>query len=233
MDPVLRETLEGSGCQVVEKLLPRIVLVPDDEKAIARLTEVAVKERLRICVIGKGTSFPANYEPLEDLIFLMSTQMNQLLDLRPLDAHVVVEVGMLASDLARHLEGTDLDFPVSLAEYPGTLGGAVLGPDRSGLRHAEIRRRLLGLELVDPRGRLLRFGSPAIKNVAGYNYWTYLVGTNGRFGVLTRLILNLEKMPALDQISHLEPLCNSDVNPACWIFANLCKGLDPNGIFVR
>ena len=233
MDSAVLDELKRCGCQPVERLLPRIVIVPDDDEAICRLVSLASEKRFRICATGKGTGFPVNYETSEEQLFLLTTQMNQLLDLRPLDALVVVEAGMLASNLAERLEGTDLDFPDIIAEYPGTLGGVVLGLDKSGMRHAEIRRRLLGIELVDPRGRMLKFGSPAIKNVAGYDYWSFIVGTGGRFGVLTRMILNLEKMLPLDPIFHRESPCDSDENPARWIFANLCKRLDPDGIFVR
>lgn len=233
MDPELSEAFRDCGCQFVERLLPRVVLVPDDEEAIARLIKLAADRRLRICATGTGYSFPANFEPPEDLIFLLTTQMNQLLDVKLLDAVVKVETGILVSDLAKHIEGTDLDFPAAIAKYPGTVAGAVLGPDQSGERYAEIKRRLLGIELVDPRGRMLKFGSYAIKNVAGYDYWTFIVGTAGRFGVLTRLILNLEKMPPLSHLVYQEQLCSSEGSPAQWIFANLCKRLDPDGIFVR
>ena len=233
MDENLLGVFTDCGCHAIEQFLPKAVLVPDDEGSVSRLIAVAGEKRLRICATGTGSSFPANYSPPEDLIILLMTQMNQLLELKLLDAIVEVEPGMLAADLAQRLEGTELDFPVVFAEYPGTLGGAMLGPDTSGIRHAEFRRRLLGLDLVDPRGRLLKFGRPVIKNVAGYDYWTFLVGTDGRFGILTRLILNLEHMPPLNSTLNPKTLQDSEENSTEWIFANLCKGLDPDGIFVR
>jgi FAD/FMN-containing dehydrogenase len=220
------------GCQVLEKLLPRVVLVPTDEAAITRLVKIAAEHRVRICATGAGSSFPTDYSPRDDQVFLLTTQMNQIMDLRYLDAVVLVETGMLASELARRLEGTDLELPPAIAVYPGTIGGAVLGPDTSGGRHAEIRRRLLGLELIDPMGRHLSYGSSAIKNVAGYDYWTFLVGTSGRFGVLTQLTFNLEKMPELGQAVEPQKSCDREDSPNHWIFANLCKELDPDGIFV-
>jgi FAD/FMN-containing dehydrogenase len=232
INPDLSRTFKDCGCQILVKLLPRVVLVPSDEKAIAKLIKVAADNRLRICATGTGSSFPPNYDPQEDQIFLLTTQMNQVVDLRHLDAVVVVEAGMLVSDLAERLEGTDLELPAVIARYPGTIGGALLGPDATGKRHYEIKRRLLGLEVIDSKGRYLRFGSSAIKNVAGYDYWTFLVGTGGRFGVLTRLTLNLEKMPASDAPLTRELPCDSKDSSAQWIFANLCKGLDPDGIFV-
>ena len=235
IDPALKEGFQRCGCQLVERLLPRIVLIPEEEEeeSIASLVKFADEKRLRICPTGTGSSFPANYEPPEDLIFILTTRMNQLLELKLLDAIAVMEPGILASELAKRLEGTDLDLPTCIAEYPGTMGGALLGPDPKNERHAHVRRRLLSLQLVDPKGRVLYFGSNAIKNVAGYDYWSFLIGTGSRFGVVTRLTLNLEKMPPLDAIPHVESQCESERNAGQWIVANLCKGLDPDGIFVR
>lgn len=228
----LSRVLKDCGCQILEELLPRVALVTSDQEAIARLIGVAAEHRLRICTMGTGSSFSPDYNPQEDQIFLLMTQMNQIVDLRHLDAVVVVESGVLALDLAGRLDGTDLELPGVIANYSGTMGGAILGPDTTGERHTEIKRRLLGIEVIDSKGRRLKYGGSAIKNVTGYDYWTFLVGTGGRFGVLTRLILNLEKMPAFGPDTPQELPCDSKDSPAQWIFANLCKGLDPDGIFV-
>ncbi len=233
MEASLIEDLSKCGCQIVEQLLPRIVLIPEDTEAIAKLVRTAVEKRFHICPTGTGSSFPANYSPPDEIVFLMMNQMNQVLDLKPLDAIIAVESGMLTSELALKMDGTDLEIPPCLAEYPGTIGGALLGPDASGYRHAEIRRRILGVQLIDSRGDILSFGGASIKNVAGYDYWSFIVGTRGRFGILTHLILNIDRMPALNGPSELKQPCSSDENPTQWIYANLCKGLDPDGIFVR
>lgn len=233
MNSAQLEELKKFDCQFIEKLLPRIVVVPDDEGAICRLVAFAREKRYRICATGKGTSFPANYDASEDQIFLLMTQMNQLIDLRLLDATVEVEAGILTSDLAKRLNGTDFGFPAVLTEYKGTVGGALLGADKDGIRHLEIRRRLLGITLVDPLGRLLKFGGPTIKNVAGYDVWSFVVGTGGRFGVLTHCILNVEKLPPISAVAQKNITCGSAENPARWIYANLGKRLDPDGIFVR
>ncbi|MCX6640107.1 MAG: FAD-binding oxidoreductase [bacterium] len=233
MDTVLCEAIRLSGCQLVERLLPRMVAVPQDEAAISNLIQVAAEKRKRICSTGTGSSFAANYQPPDDMIFLLMVGMNQLLEIRPMDAIVVVEAGLLTTNLAQQMAGSDLDFPAVLADYPGTIAGAVLGPDHGGLRHAEIRRRLLGLELIDSEGRALRFGSSAIKNVAGFDYWSFIIGSAGRFGVVTRLTLNIEKMLPLTDIPNLKTAQNSDPNPVQWIYANLCKDIDPHGIFAR
>ncbi len=232
-DKALCEAFSNCGCQLIERLLPKIVLIPESFDAIADLVQLCAQERIRLCLMGTGSSFPANYSPPDDTVFVMMNQMNQLLDLKLLDAVVIVETGILTSRLAKLLEGTDLEFPSCLADYGGTIGGAILSRDNSRLRHAEIRRRLLGVRLIDPKGRLLRFGTASIKNVAGYDFWSFLIGTEGRFGIMVEVIFNVEKMPPIDITSNLVPNDVPVDDPGQWIYANLCKGLDPDGIFVR
>ncbi len=233
MDAELTGELSRCGCQVVEKLLPRLVVVPEDESAVSELIKLAARRRLRICPTGSGSSFPVNYQFPEGTVFLLLNTFNHVVDLRLTDASVTVQAGMTTAELARTLADTELQIPSVLADYPGTVAGALLVPDEEGSRREEFRRRLLCVKLVDARGKILRFGSLAIKNVAGYDYWSFLIGTGGRFGVLTEITLNLEKMPPLGSIPQTGSAPKRESNPAQWIYANLCKHLDPDGIFVR
>jgi glycolate oxidase len=233
MDSSTCELFSECGCTLIERLLPKVVLVPEDVEAITRLVKIAAEKRLRVFPTGAGTSFSAEYTPPTDTVFLLMNQMSQVRELRLGDAIIGTEVGIMASDLAGKLEETELELPASVLTYAGTIGGAILGPDPEGSRHMELRRRLLGVEVVDPKGEIQKFGSHAIKNVAGYDLWSFLVGTNGRFGVLTQVILNVEKMPPFTVQTTTEDSCGERVEANEWIYANLCKVLDPDGIFVR
>jgi|GEM_PF-2950113 len=234
MDELFQRELRACGCELFERFLPRMVVTAQSEESIAELVKLAARRHLRLCPTGTGSSFPANYQPPPDTVFLLTTPLDHLFELRPLDAVVTAGAGMLASDLAARLEETGLELPASVAQYRGTLGGAVLGPDSTGLRHTDLRRRLLGLHLVNPLGHLQKFGGPTVKNVAGFDFWTFLVNTHGRFGVLTRLTLNLEKVPALEPRRLAPPHRHARTDEsALWIYANLEKQLDPDGIFAR
>lgn len=233
MDQSLCEDFRACGCQIVEKLLPRTVLVPESEGSISQLIHLAADRRLRLRIIGSGSSYPTDFKPPSDVIFVMMARFISVLELSLSDAMVIVEAGVLTSDLRQHLNGTELQLPAVLANYPGTVGGALLGPDVSLMRHAEIKRRLLGVDLIDGRGRSLSFGRRTVKNVAGYDYWAFLVGTAGRFGVLTRLTLNLEKLPPISDLPLSSKTTEHADHSTSWILANLEKKLDPDGIFAR
>jgi len=95
---------------------------------------------------------------------------------------------------------------------PGaTIGGCVAsglsGPRRfaSGYASGSLRDHVLGAQLLDGRGRLLRFGGTVIKNVAGYDVSRLLAGSLGILGVL--LEVTLKVLPAPESESTLRFEC--------------------------
>lgn len=78
-----------------------------------------------------------------------------------------------------------------------TIGGVVAsglsGPTRLG--HGTVRDAVLGVRLLDGRGRVLRFGGEVMKNVAGYDVSRLLVGSWGTLGVLLSVSLKVAPVP--------------------------------------
>jgi hypothetical protein len=60
------------------------------------------------------------------------------------------------------------------------------------------RDRVIALEWMDGQGRLLQFGSHAMKNVAGYDVPKLMIGSWGRLGVITTVTLRVRhRHPAI------------------------------------
>ena len=82
-----------------------------------------------------------------------------------------------------------------------TVGGCVAaglsGPRRfaSGYASGSLRDHVLGAQLLDGRGRVLRFGGTVIKNVAGYDVSRLLAGSLGVLGVLLEVTLKVLPAP--------------------------------------
>ena len=90
---------------------------------------------------------------------------------------------------------------------PGaTLGGAIAcgfsGPRRA--THGAARDFVLGVRLIDGRGRALRFGGEVMKNVAGYDVSRLMVGALGTLGVLTEISLKVLPRPAAEMTLRFE-----------------------------
>ena len=83
--------------------------------------------------------------------------------------------------------GQMLPFEPQLADGRATVGGAVAA-QRGGPRRwtaGALRDFLLGVRLIDGRGRELRFGGQVIKNVAGFDVTRLQAGAWGSLGVVT------------------------------------------------
>jgi glycolate oxidase FAD binding subunit len=108
-----------------------------------------------------------------------------------------------------------------------TIGGCVAaglsGPRRfaSGYASGSLRDHVLGAQLLDGRGRLLRFGGTVIKNVAGYDVSRLLAGSLGILGVLLEVTLKVLPAPESEatlrfdcsEAQGLEHLCQWRAQP--------------------
>lgn len=135
----------------------------------------------------------------------------------------------LQATLAAH--GQVLPFDPPLFDGRATLGGTLAcnlsGPGRPW--SGSVRDLVLGVQLIDGRGELLRFGGKVMKNVAGYDVSRLQAGALGTLGVITEISLKVlpraehtltmaYEMPAREALTTMNrraataaPLCG-----ACW-----------------
>ena len=87
-----------------------------------------------------------------------------------------------------------------------TLGGCVAaglsGPRRAAA--GALRDFVLGVRIVDGRGRFLSFGGRVMKNVAGYDVARLLAGSLGTLGVIVEVSLKILPRPAAECTLRLE-----------------------------
>lgn len=83
----------------------------------------------------------------------------------------------------------------------GTTVGGMVAAGLSGPRRASagaLRDFVLGAQLIDGRGEVLRFGGQVVKNVAGYDVSRLLAGSLGTLGLITQVTLKLLPRPAAE-----------------------------------
>ncbi|KQR37962.1 glycolate oxidase subunit GlcE [Acidovorax sp. Leaf160] len=167
----------------------------------------------------------------------------EVLDLRPLAGIVSYEpselvvtaragtpLAELEALLAQH--GQCLPFEPPRFGDGGTVGGMVAaglsGPARASV--GAVRDYVLGLELVNGRAELLRFGGQVMKNVAGYDVSRLMVGAWGTLGVITEVSLKVLPVPPAeatlrfactqaDALARLQAWGGQPLplNASCWV----------------
>ncbi len=105
-----------------------------------------------------------------------------------------------------------LPFDPLFAESGATLGGTVAsgacGPGR--FRFGGLRDFFIGVQFVDGAGELVRSGGKVVKNAAGFDLPKFLVGSMGRFGVMTEL--SFKVFPAPFETVNLSVICPDHVS---------------------
>lgn len=170
---------------------PGAVWAPETALGAAEAVMQARMEKRHLSVGGNFTSWALTGRPLDTPLSL--TRLKNIVDYDKANLTVEVEAGAVASELAQWLHAEGLDSPFLPYSGDDTIGGLVASNARHW-RSAYLmgwRDVVLGVEWIDGRGQILRFGRKTMKNVAGYDVTKLAVGSWGRLGILSKVILRL------------------------------------------
>src|SRR5829696_7762382 len=110
---------------------------------------------------------------------------------------VSAEPGVTLTELNEQLSAYGVFFSIDLGA-DASLGG-MAGTNASGsnaLRYGDMREQVLGMEVVLSDGRIIQVGSKAHKTSSGYDLKSLLVGSEGTLGIVTRLTIKVQPLPA-------------------------------------
>lgn len=155
--------------------------------------------------------------PLEGEL-LDASVLSGITHCEPTELVIAARAGTPLAQLDRELSAHDQMLAFEPPRFDGraTVGGAVAS-GLSGPRRAycgAVRDFVLGVEMIDGRGELLRFGGKVMKNVAGFDVSRLMAGSLGTLGLLTEVIFKTVPRPRaectlrfeLDQPQALESM---------------------------
>lgn len=122
-----------------------------------------------------------------------------MIDYQPGEYVFTAWAGTPVRDIAAVLagKGQHLPFDPLFAASGSTLGGMIAsgmnGPGR--LRYGGMRDFIVGIELVDGQGRVVRGGGRVVKNAAGFDFPKLLTGSLGRLGIITQATFKVFPQP--------------------------------------
>lgn len=125
-------------------------------------------------------------------------RMTDIEEIDPVGRTMTVQAGAALQSIQEAAEVEGLLFPLDLgARGSCTIGGNVAtnaGGNRT-IRYGMTRDSVLGLEAVLADGTVLSSLNKMVKNNAGYDLKHLFVGSEGTLGIVTRVVLRLERRP--------------------------------------
>lgn len=176
----------------------RCVARPASTAEVAATLRLCAEHGARVVPQGANTGLVAGSTPDDGggMVVMSLERLNQTIELDEEDRTVLVDGGVLLSQLNERLAAQDLWFPVDLGADPQV--GGMVATNTGGtrlLKYGDVRHNLLGVEVVLGDGRVLSQLNRLRKNNTGLDCKQLFVGTTGVFGVVTKAVLAVAQRP--------------------------------------
>src|SRR5919107_5537738 len=182
--------------------LPAAVVFPQTTEDVSGCVKYAVSQSLPIVTRGSGTGLSGGSIPTAESVVLCLAQMNRILDIDPRNLILRTQPGVTTLAIDEAASRHDLFYPPD----PGSMRISSIGGNVAensgglrGLKYGVTRDYVMALEVVLADGRVLRFGSGCVKDVAGYSMKDLFVGSEGTLGIVTEVLLKLVPRPPARQ----------------------------------
>lgn len=188
---------------------PDVVVTPTSVSDVQAIVKFCFDASIPIIPFGAGTSVEGHVCALYggvcmDMTAFQSIQLPEISDAASSssvtvpDLYAVVGAGVTRKQLNQALRHSGLQFSVD----PGadaTLGGMVAtgASGTTTIKYGGMRENLLELECViaDRDASVVRCGTKALKNSAGYDLVSLFCGSEGTLGVITQCTVKLHPLP--------------------------------------
>ncbi len=183
---------------VVHKNPPQVVVFPTETCQVAAIVKACNEHDVPFLARGAGTSLAGGSIPVTGGVMITLTKMNRILEVSIRDRYAIVEPGLVNVHLTKHLAGTGYHYaPDPSSQGACTIGGNVAtnsgGPHT--LKYGVTVNHVLGLEVVTPEGAVEQLGG-TVEGTPGYDLPGVFVGSEGTFGICTKVIVRLTRDPA-------------------------------------
>jgi FAD/FMN-containing dehydrogenase len=174
-----------------------IMVSPASTRDVAALVKWCRENDIAIVPQGGRTSLAGGCASHEEELIVSTAKLNAIESINIEEKTVVVQAGITLQALqeaaAEHGLTTGIDLP---SRGTATIGG-MAATNAGGLlafRNGVMRHQILGIEAVMPDGSIFSDLTRVVKVSAGPDIKQLLVGSEGAFGMITRVVLKLETL---------------------------------------
>ncbi len=186
----------------IEKQLPNVVVLPRTTEEVAAVVKLCAEHQLPIIPRGAGTSLSGTVLAVTGGVMIALTRMNRILEIDYRNRRALVEAGCVNAWVTNAVKSRGLLFaPDPSSQGACTIGGNVAtnsgGPHT--LKYGVTTNHVLGFEMVLPDGEIIWLGTrpDGGEEVDGYDLRGAVIGSEGMFGVVTRVLVRLIRAPQM------------------------------------
>lgn len=184
----------------MEKKLPNAVVLPGNTEDVAAVVKLCAAHKIPIIPRGAGTSLSGTVLAVDGGVMIALTRMNRILDVDIRNRRALVESGCVNVWITNAVKPHGLLYaPDPSSQTACTIGGNVAtnsgGPHT--LKYGVTTNHILGFELVMPDGEVEWIGArpDGGEDVDGFDLRGVVIGSEGMFGVVTRVLVRLIRAP--------------------------------------
>lgn len=171
----------------------------DQTELLRDRIETAAAQRRPLAVVGRGSKGFYGH-PVAGDAFCVAEHAG-VVHYEPSELVITARTGTPLAEIERLLDAHHQMLPFEPPHFgpDATLGGC-LATGLSGPRRpfaGAVRDLMLGCQIINGRGQLMRFGGQVMKNVAGYDISRLMVGALGTLGVMLEASVKVLPRPAV------------------------------------
>src|ERR1043165_5403495 len=184
----------------LEKMLPHAVVLPRTTEEVAAVVKLCVENNLPIIPRGAGTSLSGAVLAVEGGGRIGLSRMNKILSIDYRKRRALVEAGYVNAHVTNAVKHRGLFYAPDPSSQPAcTIGGnvAMNSGGAHTLKYGVTTDHVLGFEIVLPDGEIVWLGTTPDggEDVEGYDLRGAVIGCEGMFGVITRVLVRLIRAP--------------------------------------
>ena len=206
------------------------VCFPDSTDHVQAIMSIAARHDRAVLPRGAGSGLSGGAAPLGDPIVVSTTRMNRVLEIDVEDRVAWVQPGVVNLDLTKRTVPLGLHFaPDPSSQQVCTIGGNVA--NNSGgphcLAYGVTSAHVLAVEVVLSSGEAVVLGG-LDGEPAGYDLRGAFVGSEGMFGIATKVAVRLTPNP--ESVKTLMLSFDTVADAAATVGAVIASGLVPAAI---
>lgn len=184
----------------LEKSAPSVVVLPASTEEVAAVLRLCAERKLPVIPRGAGTSLSGTVIPVGGGVIVGLTRMTRILDIDATNRRALVEAGCVNARITNAVKAHGLFYAPDPSSQPACTIGGNVGTNSGGphtLKYGVTTNHVLGFELVLPDGEVVWLGArpDGGEDVDGYDLRGAVIGSEGMFGIVTRVLVRLVRAP--------------------------------------